>query len=273
MDSITTLELAKKIREDSLRMVYAAKASHIGGVYSSADILAVLYGHVMKINPDNPVWAARDRFILSKGHCCAGLYAALANVGFFSRDELSDYAKFGSKFMSHVSHKVPGVEFSTGSLGHGLPFAVGKAFALKQTSQRVFCLLSDGELNEGSNWEAIMSAAHFGLANLTIIIDKNGLQSLDTTQKTLNLDPLKQKLASFELNVVQVHGHNHSELTAALTAVDECKPTILICDTIKGYPISFMENKVEWHYKSPNSAELRLAQKELDKYYAAKIYK
>lgn len=265
---ISTEDLAKRIRIDSLKMVADARASHIGSALSIADIVAVLYGAILKTNPLNPYWTNRDRFILSKGHACVAVYAALAEIGFFPVDELKNYGKDFSPLMNHISHKVPGVEFSTGSLGHGLPFGVGKALAARRLKNdwRTFVLLSDGELGEGSNWEAMMFAAHHQLDNLVAIIDYNKLQSLTTVEKTLGIEPLKDKIQSFGWSVCEVDGHNHFELKSALCSSiwESRKPSLLIAHTIKGKGISFMENRVDWHYRSPNASELIMAMKELD---------
>lgn len=266
------LILAKKIRVDSLKMVALAKASHIASALSIADIVAVLYTAVLRYNPAQPMMPERDRFILSKGHACVALYAALAETGFFHKDELDTYGYDFSNLMNHVSHKVAGVEFSTGSLGHGLPFGVGKAIAAKKQNKvwRVFVLLSDGELDEGSNWEALMSAAHHKLDNLVAIIDYNKLQSLTTTEKTLGLEPLVDKFMAFGWAVREVDGHDHSKLAYFLSATpwENYKPSILIAHTTKGKGISFMENKVEWHYRSPNSEQLVKALAELEESHA-----
>lgn len=250
-----------------MQMVTRAKASHIGGALSIADIVAVLYGQVLQVSPDQPSLPSRDRFILSKGHCCAAVYAALAHRNFLPMEELLTYAQDGSRLMSHISHKVPGVEFSTGSLGHGLPFGTGKALAAKRRAAawRTFVLLSDGELDEGSNWEAIMFAAHHELDNLVGIIDYNKLQSLGTNESTLRLEPLAQKFAAFGWAVREIDGHDHAALTEALSTVpwEPGKPSMLIAHTTKGKGVSFMENKVEWHYKSPNASQLEQAINEI----------
>lgn len=255
------------IRCTALGMVHAAKASHIGGVLSIADILGVLYSEVLRVRPAEPQWPERDRFILSKGHCCAGVYAALALRGFFSSEELKSYAQDGSRLMSHISHKVPGVEFSTGSLGHGLPFGVGKALAAKRRNEdwRTFVLMSDGEQDEGSNWEAYMFAAHHKLDNLIAIIDYNKLQSLTTVDQTLRIEPLADKLTAFGWAVREVDGHDHDALFAALSSLpwSPGKPSVLIAHTVKGKGVSFMENRVEWHYRSPNDEQLAAALAEL----------
>lgn len=262
-----TLSLARIVRRSSLAMVSRANASHIGSALSIADIVAVLYGDVMRTDPCDPQLRERDRFILSKGHACVAVYAALAALGFFSDDELLDYAKDGSVMMSHISHKVPGVEFSTGALGHGLPFGVGKALAAKKLGQdwRTFVLLSDGELDEGSNWEALMFAAHHRLDNLVAIVDYNKLQSLGSVEETLNLEPLVSKFKAFGCLVKEVDGHDHNSLREALcrTHDNSAKPLVVVAHTTKGKGVTFMENKVEWHYKAPSAEQLELALKEL----------
>jgi len=260
--------LAKIIRSQSLRMVHRAMASHIGSALSIADIVAVLYENTIKLAPANSRWVNRDRLILSKGHACAAIYSVLAELGFFDPALLLTYGKDNSPFMTHISHKVPGVEFSTGSLGHGLPFGVGKALAGKRQGAdwRTFVLMSDGELDEGSNWEAFMFAAHHGLDNLMAIIDYNKLQSLTTVDQTLRLEPLADKLRAFGWAIREVDGHDHAALNAALTAIpwQPGQPSVLIAHTIKGKGVSFMENRVEWHYRSPNAEQLAQALAELD---------
>ena len=262
-----TQSLATEIRTLSLEMVTRARASHIGSALSIADIVAVLYGKVMNINPSNPDWPLRDRFILSKGHACVAIYAALAARGFFPRDDLLSYGQDHSILMNHISHKVNGVEFSTGSLGHGLSFGVGKALAAKRTGQkwRTFVLMSDGELGEGSNWEAFMFAAHHGLDNLVAIIDYNKLQSLTSVEKTLRIEPLAEKLSSFGWEAIEVNGHDHLQLNSILSDIPKSKgkPTVLVAHTTKGKGVSFMENQVEWPYRSPSHDHLASALAEL----------
>lgn len=262
-----TEAFATRMRVNALRMVHRAKASHIGSALSIADIVAVLYSSVMKIAPENAQWSERDRFILSKGHACVAVYAALAEAGFISEDDLLSYGKDHSMLMNHISHKVTGVEFSTGSLGHGLSFGVGKALAAKRQRKdwRTFVLLSDGELGEGSNWEAFMFAAHHCLDNLVAIIDYNKLQSLTTVEKTLRIEPLADKLAAFGWAVREVDGHDHAALKDALggAAWQTGKPSALICHTTKGKGVRFMENSVDWHYRSPNDTHLSQALTEL----------
>jgi transketolase len=257
--------LARKIRVNALRMVHRARASHIASALSIVDILAVLYGRVMNIGPSLINSEARDRFILSKGHACVALYSTLAELNIIPKAELETYGQDFSWLMNHVSHKVPGVEFSTGALGHGLSFGVGKALAAKASNKawRVFVLMSDGEMDEGSNWEGLMFATHHRLGNLTAILDYNKLQSLDTIANTLGLEPLRAKLESFGWLVKEVDGHNYDELYDALTFQSIDKPLFIIAHTLKGKGVSFMENKVEWHYKNPNDEQLALALSEL----------
>lgn len=266
--SLDAAVLAQRMRIQCLKMVNRAKASHIGSALSICDIVAVLYGQVMRINPQQPACPQRDRFILSKGHACVAIYAALAETGFFSAEELIHYGRDHSKLMNHISHKVDGVEFSTGSLGHGLPFGTGKALAAKRLQQdwRTYVILGDGELAEGSNWEAMMFAAHHQLNNLVVIIDYNNLQSLTTVDKTLRLEPLADKARAFGWAVREVDGHNTAALQETLcsTPWHEEKPSFVIAHTTKGKGVSFMENSVDWHYKSPSDAQLAQALEELN---------
>jgi len=261
-----TAEFARIIRCDSLRMVARARASHIGSALSIADIVAVLYGDVLNVAPRQPTMPDRDRFILSKGHACVAVYAALAERGFFPRDWLSTYGEATSPLLNHISHTVPGVEFSTGSLGHGLPFGVGKALALRarSVSGRVFVLMSDGEMDEGSNWEAMLFAAHHRLDRVVAILDYNKIQSLDTVSNTLALEPLSDKLRAFGWSVREIDGHDHRALQEALSTAPWCagQPSFLIAHTTKGKGVSFMENRVEWHYRSPSTEQLARALEE-----------
>lgn len=257
----TTQKLANEIRRNALKMVHRAKASHIASALSIIDILSVLYGKVMRFEPSEPSNLNRDRFILSKGHACVALYSTLAEVGIIPREQLETYGEDFSWLMNHVSHKVDGVEFSTGSLGHGLPFGVGKALAAQTRGNtwRTFVLLSDGEMDEGSNWEALMFAAHHKLCNLTAIIDYNKLQSLGSVSQTLGLEPLADKLRAFGCEVHEVDGHDHEQITTALLSVAQSKPTVVVAHTTKGKGVGFMENRVEWHYKNPNDEQLAAA--------------
>lgn len=264
---MTTETFAQAIRRHSLRMVANAKASHIGSALSIADIVAVLYSHVLKLKPDEPKWAERDRFILSKGHACVVVYAALAERGFFAPEQLDQYGRDFSDMMTHINAKVPGVEFSTGALGHGLPFGVGKALAAKRRGLdwRTFVVLSDGEMDEGSNWEALMFAAHHKLDNLVAIIDYNKLQSLGSVASTLGLEPLRAKLEAFGWSVREGDGHDHALLRDSFDAApwEPGKPSLFLAHTTKGKGVSFMENKVEWHYRNPDVTMLAAALEEI----------
>lgn len=259
---------ATTIRAATARMTARAGSSHIGSCFSIADIVAVLYNRVLNVFPDDPDHPDRDRFILSKGHACAVVYAALAERGFFPAQELETYADEGSRLMAHISHKVPGVEFSTGSLGHGLPFATGKALSAKMRGLpwHTYVLVGDGELDEGSNWEALLFASHHKLSNLTVIIDANNLQSLTTTTETLDLGSLEAKLSAFGVDVTTVDGHSFGELSTCLSTPSHTtdKPLVVITQTTKGKGVDFMENKVEWHYRSPNPHELEEALRQIE---------
>lgn len=266
---LDTIALARRIRRHAVEMTHRGNSSHVGSVLSIADILAVLYGQVMRVDPSAPRWPERDRFILSKGHAGAGVYAALAERGFFPAERLKEHYSNGSIFSGHVSHKgVPGVEFSTGSLGHGLGVGAGMALAgkLAGKAHRVFVLLSDGECDEGSNWEAILFAAHHRLSNLVAIVDYNHIQSLASIADTLGLEPFADKWAAFGWDVVQIDGHDHAALAAALAprAPADARPRVLLCHTVKGKGVSFMENSVLWHYRSPQGDEYRAALAELE---------
>ncbi len=243
-------------------MTHAAKASHIGGCFSMADIVAVLYGGVMRFDAAKPHWPERDRFILSKGHAAAILYAALAETGFFPADWLSTYSADGSKLGGHVTgHGVPGVEFSSGSLGHGLSVACGMALALRadQPKARVFALLSDGECDEGSIWEAALFAGHHKLDNLMAIIDYNKIQSFGSVAEVLDLEPFADKWRAAKWSVVEIDGHDHAALQKHLSHREPGKPNMIIAHTVKGKGVSFMENQLVWHYKSVNDEQLAKA--------------
>ncbi len=255
--------LAGKIRAHALKMVHHARASHIGSCLSIADLLSVLYGKVLKFDSSRPDWKDRDRFILSKGHAAAIYYAVLAECGFFPVELLNTYGDSGSILGGHVSNDVPGVELSTGSLGHGLPVGCGMALAGKRDKQkyRVFVMLSDGELDEGSNWEAILFASHHKLENLIGIIDYNKIQGFGDVSSIINIEPLIDKFYSFGWAVREINGHDSGEIFNSLAEAPfkEGKPSMLIAHTTKGKGVSFMENKLIWHYKSPDDEELLLA--------------
>lgn len=260
--------LARRIREHVLRMTHAGRGSHVGSNLSVADVLAALYGHALRVAPSRPNWPDRDRFILSKGHAAASLYAVLAERGFFPLEWLANYYQDGSRLCGHVSgHGVPGIDASTGSLGHGLSLGAGMALVGQRDSRpyRVFVVLSDGECDEGSMWEPVLFAAHHHLDNLIAVIDYNKIQSLDFVERTLALEPLAEKWRSFGWAVREVDGHDVQALAATLDQVpfDRKRPSCLVAHTVKGKGVSFMENQVLWHYRPPSVEELASALAEL----------
>jgi len=261
-------QIAKEIRKKVLKMVFDSRTSHLGSSLSAVDILTVLYFKILKIDPKNPLDENRDRFILSKGHAAAALYAALAERGFFPKEILDGYCRDGGKLPGHSTRGcVPGVEVSTGSLGHGLPMGAGMAIAAKNDGKnyRIFILMSDGECEEGSVWEAALFASHHQLDNLIGIIDYNKLQAFGRTNEILNLEPLKKKWEDFGWKVKEVDGHSFSEIEESLSKIpfEKGKPSLLICHTIKGKGVSFIEDKLEWHYKNLTKEEYDMALKEL----------
>jgi transketolase len=260
---------ANRIRRHALRMTSIGGSSHIGSIFSIADILAVLYGHTLNYRSDEPRWPDRDRLILSKGHAGAGVYAALAESGFFPVESLDKHYSNGSVFSGHVSHKnVPGVELSTGSLGHGLGIGCGMAFAgqMQQRDHGVFVLMSDGECDEGSNWEAIQFAGHHRLGRLTAIVDYNKIQSLKPTEETIGLEPFADKWRSFRWDVIEVDGHDPCALASAFANSSgvEGAPRCVLAHTTKGKGVSFMENSVLWHYRTARGQEFDDAMRELE---------
>lgn len=261
--------MALKVRQHVLGMVHEGKASHIGTAFSIVDILAVLYDGILRVDSGQPKWPNRDRLILSKGHGCAALYAVLAERGFFPEDWLKTFYQNGSYLVGHATHTgVPGVEVSTGSLGHGLPIACGMALAGKRhdLDYRVFTILSDGECDEGSTWEAALFAGHHGLDNLVAIIDYNKIQSLGRVTEVLDLDPLAAKWASFRWSVQEVDGHSYTQLIDVLASIpkEPGKPTCIVAHTVKGKGVSFMEDKLLWHYRAPDDQEYQQALTELE---------
>ena len=260
-DPTKTETLARTIRASSLRMVHRADASHIGGCLSMADLLAVLYGSVLRIDSTDPDAPDRDRFILSKGHGAAAVYACLAARGFFPENWLDTYCTDGSLLSGHLAHHcVPGVEVSTGSLGHGLPIGCGMAIAGKrqQRPYRVFVLLSDGECDEGSTWEGAMFAPQHRLDNLIAIVDYNKIQSFGRVKDVLDLEPFADKWRAFGWAVREVDGHDHRQINTALSNLpfESGRPSLLLAHTIKGKGVPFMEDRLEWHYRSPNARQL-----------------
>ncbi len=271
MSNEKSVNLAYQIRMHGLEMTNRGGTSHIASIYSMADIVAVLYADVMRHDPKNPKMPDRDRLLLSKGHAGAGIYAALAECGYFPVSELETHCQNGSRLSGHVSHKgVPGVEASTGSLGQGLPMAMGMAMAAKLSHQnhRVFCIIGDGECDEGAVWETALIANQYKLDNFIVTIDFNKIQSLAPVEETIALEPLDQKWASFGWHVIRVDGHDHAALHAAYAeakaAMGNGKPIVVIADTVKGKGVSFMENTVLWHYRTARGGEYDAAMKELE---------
>jgi len=261
-------ETACKIRQDIIEMLLPAKSGHPGGSLSAADILTVLYFREMKVDPANPKWPDRDRFVLSKGHAAPVLYAALAEKGFFPCEELLKLRQTGHFLQGHPDmKKVPGVDMSTGSLGQGISVAAGMALAGKMDNKswRVYSLVGDGEVAEGIVWEAAMAAAHYQLDNLLVILDYNGLQIDGANSEVMNSDPLPDKWRAFGWNVLEADGHNIEELAAALDTARNFrgKPTIIIARTVKGKGVSFMENQAGWHGNAPNPEQAKIALEEL----------
>ncbi len=248
----------QNLRKNIVVLSHQAKSSHIGSCLSIVEILTYLYFRILKKDK-------QDRFILSKGHGTLALYCVLHEKKILSKKNLFAYGKNNSLLMSHASHHVPGIIFSTGSLGHGLPVAVGLALSskIKKKKQKIYVLISDGELNEGSVWESLMFASHHNLNNLCVIVDYNKIQSLTSVENTIKIEPLRDKFKSFGCNVANINGHNFSHLKKAFRTFKNKKPKVIIAHTVKGKGVSFMENKVSWHYKSPNKRELNLALREI----------
>ena len=271
IDTSDARVMAWLIRRHGLEMTHLSRGSHIGAIYSLAEIMATLYTGALNVDPTEPKMADRDRLILSKGHAGAAVYAALAERGFFPVEELSTHYGNGSRLSGHVSHKgVPGVEFSTGSLGHGLAVAAGMALGgkLDKGDWRVFCILGDGECDEGSVWEAALQAHQYKLDNLIAVVDHNRMQSLDFCENTIALEPFTDKWAAFGWNVLQVDGHDTEALRAAFgqakANLGTGKPTVIIAETTKGKGVSFMENDILWHYRTPQGEEYEAALAELE---------
>jgi transketolase len=265
--SAVVRERANWIRQRSFRMVFEARQGHPGGDFSAADILAALYFDAMRYDPTQPKAPWRDRFVMSKGHCTGALYATLALAGYFPEDELSTYMQPLSRLNGHPNcNYVAGVETNTGPLGHGMPVAVGIAIAAKldSTPSRVFVLTGDGEQQEGSNWEAAMTAAHRKLDNLTLIIDRNRLQQGARTEETVGLDPLGDKYRAFGWDVAEADGHDPESLLPLLDgSIARDKPLCVVANTIKGKGVSFMEDQASWHHGVPNAEQFEHAMREL----------
>ncbi|MDR2598869.1 MAG: transketolase [Oscillospiraceae bacterium] len=263
---MTSAEFAWRIRRHAIEMTCKSNSSHIASVLSIADIVAVLYNEVMKTFPDCPNNDERDRLILSKGHAGVAVYTALAEKGYFPLNDLKTYCSNGSLLSGHISHIVPGVEFSTGSLGHGIAVAAGMAMAAKVDGKKhhVYVIIGDGECNEGSVWETALIANQFRLSNLTVIIDHNKFQSLTLCEDTLELLDLSQKWESFGWSVININGHDYNEIKTALLYRDMEKPVCIVAHTVKGKGISFMENNILWHYRPPQGDDYFNAIEELE---------
>jgi len=263
------LKKANWIRLSAMAMTHHAKLGHTGGDLSSADILATLYlGHILHVNPAEPHWALRDRFVMSKGHCSGAFYSTLSLRGFFPLEQLKTFMDPHSMLNGHPDrNKVPGVEANTGPLGHGLPISVGMALAarMKNETWRVFVLVGDGELQEGSNWEAAMCAQQYDLDNLTVIIDRNRIQQGDFTENTIRMEPLAERWSAFGFAVKEVDGHDHLGLldTLASAPLEKGRPSCIIAKTVKGKGVSFAEGKPAWHHGVPTREQLDIARKEL----------
>ncbi|HEX3029977.1 MAG TPA: transketolase [Clostridia bacterium] len=276
MDKIKLKELKKQaalIRKHIIDEVYSAASGHPGGSLSCADILTVLYFNEMRIDPQNPRWEDRDRFVLSKGHCSPALYAALAEKGFFPKEELLKFRSIDSYLEGHPSMRyVPGVDMSTGSLGQGISAAVGMALAgkLDKKDYRVFAVLGDGEIQEGQVWEAFMAAAHYKLDNLTAFLDHNHLQIDGNITDVMSPEPVIDKFSAFGWKVISANGHDYVQLDEAITEAKKCKgkPTVIVAETVKGKGVSFMENLAGWHGSAPNKEQRDQAMLELDTFLA-----
>jgi transketolase len=265
-----TLEArAARCRRNIVRMVRAAGAGHLGGAMSCMDVLSALYFHAMRHDPARPQWPRRDRFVLSAGHKCMALYAALAEAGYFDEGILDSYGHLGTRIPGHPDmHKLPGVEANTGALGHGLSIALGMALGLRggDPEPRVFTVMGDGELPEGSNWEAAAAAAHHRADNLTAIVDDNGLQISGRTAEIMNMEPVSRRFAGFGWAVTEIDGNDLAQVTEALDKLPlrAGMPSLIVARTVKGRGLSFAEGRAEYHYWKPSEEELAWAERELD---------
>lgn len=269
MNSMKSQEFSTLIKQSALKMVAHANSSHIGSCFSIADVISVIYTGALNISPQNVDDPDRDKVILSKGHAAAILYSGLAHAGFFDPETLNTYCDNGSPLSGHATHcNNPGVELSTGSLGHGLPVGIGFALAAKhkKSNAHAVVILSDGECDEGSNWEGFLFAPQHNLSNLIVVIDYNKIQSFGRVEDVINLEPFADKLSAFNWNVIEINGHMHGEISAAFAAAksEQTKPTVIIAHTVKGKGVSFMEDQLIWHYKSPNKEQLQDALAELN---------
>ncbi|MBO4453182.1 MAG: transketolase [Clostridia bacterium] len=264
-------ERAARIRMLAVDAVYRAKSGHPGGSLSIAEIISYLYFDKMNVDPANPNDPQRDRFVLSKGHCCPAVYAALAMRGFFPEEELKSLRKLGSMLQGHPDMKlVPGIDMTTGSLGQGFSAACGMAAAAKRSGQkwRVYTILGDGEIEEGQVWEAAMFASHYGLDNVTAFVDFNGYQIDGAVTEVMNPTPIDEKFRAFGWNVQVIDGHDLEAIEKAVLNAEKCgKPAVIVCNTVKGKGVSYMENNYAWHGKAPKDAEYEIAERELRETY------
>ena len=268
IDEATLSVIAREVRKDILKMTSAVNSGHPGGAMSATDIIVTLYYYKMRHNPEDPKWEKRDRFVLSKGHVCPALYSVLARTGYFPFEKLNEFRRIDGDLQGHPDmRKTPGIEISTGSLGHGIGAAVGIALALKldKSDSRVYCMIGDGEAQEGSVWEATMAASHYNLDNLCVILDNNNLQIDGPVDEIMSIYPMMEKWRAFGWHVIEINGHDFGEIKAALDEADtvKYKPTMIVAKTVKGKGVSFMENRAEWHGKALPPDLLREALKEL----------
>lgn len=265
MKKINNLELSKRVRQNILNLNYHAKSSHVGSSLSIVELLVVIYNEIIKPKSKKDLKDSKYKLILSKGHACMALYSILYEMKILNKKTFFSFGKDNTLLMQHVSHKVPGIILSTGSLGHGLPVGTGLALSskLKNEKKSILVIVSDGELNEGTTWESLLFAAHHQLNNLVVIVDYNKLQSLTTVKKTLNVEPLAKKFESFGCKTKFINGHNFNQIKKNILLNDSKKPLVIIANTIKGKGVSFMENKIAWHYKSLNAKELRKGLEEI----------
>ena len=269
MDARSPVELARRVRLDILSMIREAGSGHPGGSLSAVEILVELYWKVMRVRPEEPDWAGRDRFVLSKGHACPALYSVLARRGFFDPSELGTLRRLGSRLQGHPSMlRLPGLDASTGSLGQGLALACGMARGLRMSGldSRVFCLLGDGELQEGSVWEAAMSASHHGLRSVTAIVDRNGVQLDGDVSGVKEIEPLAEKWLAFGWDVIVADGHSFASLDKAFEhCAGSLRPSVVIAETVKGRGVSFMEGSAAWHGRCPDEGEYAAAVAEIER--------
>ena len=268
IDEATLSVIAREVRKDILKMTSAVNSGHPGGAMSATDIIVTLYYYKMRHNPEEPKWEKRDRFVLSKGHVCPALYSVLARTGYFPLEKLNEFRRIDGDLQGHPDmRKTIGIEISTGSLGHGIGAAVGMALALKldKSDSRVYCMIGDGEAQEGSVWEATMAASHYNLDNLCVILDNNNLQIDGPVDEVMSIYPMMEKWRAFGWHVIEINGHDFGEIKAALDEADtvKYKPTMIVAKTVKGKGVSFMENRAEWHGKALPPDLLKEALKEL----------